>query len=208
MRGLLLLSIFFLAPAGCGRTAGHRPPRAAENLDYPVGAFALIERNGAAVTDQTLRGKVWVASFVFTRCAGPCKEVTATVARLQKELAGEPDVRFVTFTVDPSRDDPATLRQYAAMANADADKWLFLTGDEAAIHGLLEKQFKQSVGEKNRPGDEFGGHSTRLSVVDKKGVVRAVFDGVRDPRSPDPEGDFADNLRRLEARVRELAREP
>src|SRR5207237_235111 len=114
----------------------------------PVGSFALTERSGKTVTDQDLKGKVWIASFVFTRCTGPCPQVTATIARLQSELAGEPDVRFVTFTVDPGRDDLATLRQYAAHFKADPERWLFLTGDEAAIHKLLQERFKQATGRK------------------------------------------------------------
>jgi len=67
-------------------------------LDYPVGSFSLTERSGKTITDKDLRDKVWVASFVFTRCTGPCPAVTGTVSQLQSELAGEADVRFVTFT--------------------------------------------------------------------------------------------------------------
>src|SRR5436190_21041465 len=67
----------------------------------PVGSFTLTERNGQSVSDDHLRGKVWVASFVFTRCTGPCPQVTGTMARLQSELnlADEEDLRLATFTV-------------------------------------------------------------------------------------------------------------
>lgn len=219
MKSFLGMSLRFLAfptlailVAGCGRTTPtSAPSRAAENVDYPVGNFSLTERSDRTVSDADLKGKVWVASFIFTHCPGPCKEVTATVTQLQKELADEPDVRFVTFTIDPKRDDPSTLKQYARIAGADGEKWLFLTGDEPTIHKLLAQQFKQSVGNTGKavlkPEDEFGGHSTRLSVVDKKGVVRGIFDGARDPRSADPEADFQANFKRLTAKVRALAKE-
>src|SRR5207302_2885545 len=78
----------------------------ADDIRSPLPDFKLTERSGRPVAKADLAGKVWVASFVFTRCNGPCPAVTATVARLQAELAGEPDVRFVTFTADPARDDP------------------------------------------------------------------------------------------------------
>ena len=74
----------------------------------------MTERTGKAVSRADLSGKVWVASFVFTRCAGPCPLVTSTMARLQHDLAGQEGVFLVTFTVDPDNDTPEVLRQYAA----------------------------------------------------------------------------------------------
>lgn len=191
--------------AGCNSGRGTpttQPDRA--DLDYPVGAFSLTERSGKTVTDKDLRGKVWVASFVFTRCTGPCPAVTRTVAQLQKELP-EADVRFVTFTVDPERDDPNELKKYAATFNADPERWLFLTGDEKTIHKMMVEQFKQAVEKKLgpdvKPGDEYG-HSTRLLVVDKAGVIRATFDGVKDERRTD--ADHEKNLAALKDKVRAL----
>src|ERR1700722_8203749 len=94
--GLLLLSTGACAPD----TA---PMRESVDLDS-VGDFALTERDGSTVRKADLLGKVWVASFVFTRCTGPCPQVTATMARLQDAFRDEPDVRLVTFTVDPEND--------------------------------------------------------------------------------------------------------
>jgi len=207
MRRLSPIIVLFLA--GCGATArtGTGPTPTDHDLDYPVGPFSLTERSGRTVTDRDLRGSVWVASFIFTRCTGPCPQVSSTVARLQAELKDEPGVKFVTFTVDPSRDDLAALREYAKIRGADAERWLFLTGDEATIHKLMHTQFKQGV-ERNeqpgaKPGDEFN-HSTRLVLVDKNGVIRAMFDGLPNEQFPD---QFDANYARLIRRARELARE-
>ncbi len=176
----------------------------------PVGDFALTERAGQRVRQTDLLGKVWVASFVFTRCTGPCPQVTGTVARLQGELAGVPDLLFVTFTVDPEHDDPAELTRYADAFGADAQRWLFLTGKQEEIYRLLREGFhvpvQQNEGPDREPGREVL-HSPRLVVVDKRGHVRGYFDGIRDSRAPDPEKEFADNLDRLRRKVAELARE-
>jgi protein SCO1/2 len=202
--GILLLT----ALPACRRPVVPAPPPADDGPSYPVGAFALTERGGRTVRDTDLRGKVWVASFVFTRCTGPCPQVTATMARLQSELAGEPDVRLVTFTVDPERDDPAELKRYAEHFHADPERWLFLTGPEAEIHRLLKEGFKVGVARAKdpTPGQEFD-HSTRLVVVDRRGNARGYFEGVRPPDDPDAEAEFEANLQRLKQKVAELLRE-
>src|SRR5437763_16696652 len=67
----------------------------------PVGDFSLIERTGRQVDRSELAGKVWVASFIFTRCGGPCPLVSEQMALLQHDLEREPEVLLVSFTVDP-----------------------------------------------------------------------------------------------------------
>jgi cytochrome oxidase Cu insertion factor (SCO1/SenC/PrrC family) len=201
-----------LFAAGCGAWDGSRAPTqptTEPDLDYPVGTFSLTERSGKTVTDKDLRGRVWVASFIFTRCSGPCPAVTSTMARLQSELKDElttGKLKLVTFTVDPARDDLKALNDYANARGADPDNWLFLTGDEATIHKLMQEQFKQAVGRREGPdvrsGDEFA-HSTRLLVIDRDGVIRATYAGLPD-EEPDGRERFEAGLVRLKARVREL----
>jgi cytochrome oxidase Cu insertion factor (SCO1/SenC/PrrC family) len=201
-RAVLLVPILAL---GCVSGTSPTPTEPGQpDLDYPVGSFSLTERSGRTVTEQDLRGKVWVASFIFTRCIGPCPAVTSTVAKLQEEFRNDPGVAFVTFTVDPARDDLKALNEYAISRNADPDRWLFLTGDEAVIHALMREQFKQPVERKGgpdvKPGDEFG-HSSRLVLVDKKGTIRGMFAGLPDEHFSDR---FSDDQARLRQRIREL----
>jgi cytochrome oxidase Cu insertion factor (SCO1/SenC/PrrC family) len=202
MTGLLLL-------AAAGGLAGFAALRhGGPPLDDfgPVGDFSLTERGGRTVTAADLAGKVWIASFVFTRCTGPCPQVTGTVARVQGALRGEPDVRLVTFTVDPERDDPDELKKYADHFGADPERWLFLTGSEDQLYGLIEKRFHLGVqhnkGADAKPGAEVT-HSTKLALVDRRGHVRGYFDG----RQVDEEGRPVDELPRLRQAVAALLRE-
>lgn len=209
MRTILLL-LPLAALAGCGPRPAAATKPGTPDLDFPVGPFSLTERSGRTVTEKDLAGKVWVASFVFTRCLGPCPAVTGTVKDIQVDLRDVPDVRFVTFTVDPSRDNPDELTKYAAKYGADPERWLFLTGPEPTVHGLMKDRFKLAVGRKEgvdvKEGDEYD-HSTRLTVVDKKGVIRATFEGMRNDLRPDGKEVFAESLARLKATVRRLAAE-
>jgi cytochrome oxidase Cu insertion factor (SCO1/SenC/PrrC family) len=203
--------LILLAITGCGPSAGRSvPSQTTLDLDFPVGSFRLTERSGRTVTEADLRGKVWVASFVFTRCLGPCPAVTSTIQGLQTDLRDVPEARFVTFTVDPGRDSPGELQAYADKFHADPDRWLFLTGDEKSLHALMRDRFKLAVGRKEGPevkeGDEFD-HSTRLSVVDKRGVIRATFEGMRNDLIPDGKAVFEAGLNRLKEKVRALAAE-
>jgi protein SCO1 len=208
-----ILPFVVLVAAGCGAAPStcslkHLPGDQPPDLDYPVGEFALTERSGKKVTDKDLRGNVWVASFVFTRCTGPCPAVTNTMARLQSELKDElkgGKLKLVTFTVDPARDDLKALKDYADNRQADPNNWLFLTGDEKTIHKLMQEQFKQAVerkvGPDVKPGDEFG-HSTRLVLVDKNGTIRDTFEGLPDDQFPNGQEQFETGLKRLKERVR------
>jgi protein SCO1/2 len=190
---------------GCGSpSAPTKPSTPLDDLVYPVGSFALVERDGRIVTEKDLHGKVWIASFVFTRCMGNCPAVTATVRELQAKF-DHPDVRFVTFTVDAEHDTPGELKKYAERYQADAKRWFFLTGDEKTIRKLLTERFKQSAGDLPGKGldhlDALSSHSTRLAVVDKKGVIRGMYDGMRNDKFEDAESRFSDGLKRLREKV-------
>jgi cytochrome oxidase Cu insertion factor (SCO1/SenC/PrrC family) len=194
--GLLLATLAALGYAGISALKHSAPP---PNDFGPVGDFSLTERGGRTVTAADLAGKVWVASFVFTRCTGPCPQVTGTVASLQKDIGNEPDVRLVTFTVDPEHDDPEELKRYADRFGA-AERWLFLTGPEKEIDRLLIDNFHVGV---DRPAGKELTHSTRLALVDRRGHIRGYFDG----RKVDEQGQPVDDLPRLRQAIAVLLRE-
>jgi protein SCO1/2 len=170
--------------------------------------FALTERSGRTVTRADLLGKVWVASFIFTRCNGACPQIVGTLARLQKELDQEPfrDVMMVSFSVDPDYDTPEVLQGYSQRFGADPQRWLFLTGKREDVYRLIQESFlvavQQNEGAARKPGNEVT-HSQRLAVVDRKGRLRGFFDG----RQVDDEGNEVKELPRLMETLTTLLRE-
>lgn len=149
-----------------------------------IGEFTLTERNGQTISRTDLDRKIWVAAFIFTRCAGPCPRVTQSMAELHRFVGGSSDVTLVTFTVDPEFDTPEVLTRYANGWQA-GERWLFLTGDREAIYRLIRQDFKLGVraseGENRKPGYEVD-HSTRLVVIDPQGRIRGYYDGT-DPEA-------------------------
>src|SRR5712691_11613357 len=94
----LLLALCLAGCAPAERATSDQDPR------WRVDDFSLVERSGKTVRRSDLSGRVWVAAFIFTRCAGPCAQVSANMAQLQQRLAGKSGVRLVSFTVDPEYD--------------------------------------------------------------------------------------------------------
>lgn len=152
-----------------------------------VPPFALVERDGRAVTSASLTGQVWIADFIFTRCGGMCPGLTTTMAALMRRLARDGgDVRGVTITVDPAHDDPEALSRYAERYGADPARWLFLTGEHDAIERLVRDGFRLSIAE--LPPDERERspepitHSDRFVLVDRHLQIRGYYHGT-DPES-------------------------
>ena len=106
---------------------------------FPVPDTALVNERAQPVHLSAMKGKVTVYDFIFTNCAGTCPMMTAAMRRLTGKLDKDLPVQFVSISVDPARDTPAVLRQYASRVRND-DRWLFLTGDRGAIIDL-EMQF-------------------------------------------------------------------
>ena len=97
--------------------------------------FRFTERSGDPFGSDELRGKIWIADFVFTSCAGPCPIMSRRMSDLQSDLTELEDVKFVSFSVDPERDTPEVLRQYADSYGAGPN-WYFLTGDRTALYDM------------------------------------------------------------------------
>jgi protein SCO1/2 len=137
--------------------------------------FRLTRETGAAFdSSNALRGKVWVADFIFTNCPGPCPRLTQHMKRVQEGLVGIDAARLVSFTVDPERDTPPVLTAYGKRFGADPARWYFLTGSREELHHLSKNVFQ--LGDV-APDLE---HSTRFVLVDKRGRIRGYY-GTSDP---------------------------
>lgn len=150
---------------------------AAEKLDAgfrTVPTDTLTDQEGRRVSLRSLRGKVWVADFIFTRCAGPCPMMSVRMSQLQKDFEDSGDVTLVSFSVDPVYDTPERLKTYATKYGADNKRWFFLTtGDKNKIWDLAMKGFALTAGEDTtRDGRGMIFHDERLVIVDRSGEIR------------------------------------
>ena len=140
--------------------------------------FSLTERSGENIGLAQLRGKIWIADFIYTSCTDTCPLQTGMMAKLQEEYSSKSDLQLVSVTVDPERDTPQTLSLYAARHNADAKRWFFLTGQRDRIIRLIHDGFHLSVAALPNGGESNGTipHSPRFVLIDRDVRIRGYCD--------------------------------
>jgi protein SCO1/2 len=170
---VVALALLFGVPLG--RSLLRRAPPPPPSLGA-LPDFALTDQTGQPFGTRELRGKVWVADFIFTSCAGSCpllSQKMAEVAHRARHLG--PDFHLVSLTVDPDRDTPEVLASYAARYRANPRKWSFLTGGMATIQGAVVDGFKVGMG-REKVGDFWEiFHGENLVLVDRQLRIRGYF---------------------------------
>jgi protein SCO1/2 len=153
-----------------------------------VPAFHLTSQTGEPFDRQSLDGKIWVADFIFSNCTSSCPRMSAQMGRLQRAVTEFADVRLISFSVDPRRDTPAVLTEYAARYHAEPGRWFFLTGDAKTLDALDRRAFM--LGNVDGSLD----HSTRFVLVDRRGKIRGYYGSSEDS----PTARLIVDIRRLE----------
>lgn len=149
--------------------------------------FLLTDQSDQAFSSAELTGQVWVAGFIFTQCTDICPLITSRMAILRDSLAAKgllgESVRLVSFSVDPARDTPEVLADYARRFGASpSSEWAFLTGpDPGSIRSMIQEGFHvTAVAAAGHGGHAYEVmHSPRVMIVDAEGVVRGHYDSRR-----------------------------
>lgn len=180
-------------------------PAATDLASYGgVADFELTDQDGRPFGSADLKGKVWIADFVFTRCSGPCPVLTNNLAGLIDSLGADFPAHYVSFTVDPEYDTPEVFKEYGERFHADFSRWHFLSGPRPSISDLSVNSFHMAMGDPEitqlarhegaaAPGavdmDSLNAapvdsteslnipHSIRLVLVDRQGQIRGYYDG-------------------------------
>ena len=189
----VLLGLALALPAaviGIAIRQAMRPP--ALSVYWRVPEFTLLDQDSIAVRDADLRGQIWLASFVYTHCPDVCPLVTRRMAVLRDTLAARGrlgDVRLVSITVDPQRDTPGVLAQYARAYAARKPEWVFLTGNSESVIPLITQGFRLTLMHPGRHDeheeqhqhdlaagtDYMVSHTDRIVLVDREGNVRGTY---------------------------------
>lgn len=156
--------------------------------------FRLVDQTGAPFGPERLKGRVWIADFVFTRCPDVCPEMTGRMAAIQRTLGER--VHLVSVSVDPAYDTPARLAAFARANGAESPRWHFLTGDSRQIQESVLRGFNVAFARESEDIATLT-HGVHAVLVDGRGRIRGYYD------SKDP-----DALERLVTDARGLAERP
>jgi protein SCO1/2 len=145
--------------------------------------FVLIDQDSQPYGTDQLRGRPWIADFIFTHCPGRCPMLTREMARIQTDLRGKgwDDVQLVSISVDPENDTPEVLAAYASKHGAQKGNWRFLTGQRDQIWSLGVDGFKLPIADTE---DGFDGpilHSNKFVLTDRQGRIRGYYDALEKP---------------------------
>jgi protein SCO1/2 len=178
--GLALVGLTLLLAFGLVQLRSHSNAAQLLPVIGQIADFSLTNQNGRAVSLADLRGQVWVADIIFTRCPGPCLKMTKQMKALQDALPSGDQAKLVTLTTDADFDTPPVLKTYAERFQADPQRWMFLTGTKQEVAKLAIDSLKLSAIEKKpeereSPQDLFV-HSTIFVIADKQGQLRGVFE--------------------------------
>jgi protein SCO1 len=142
----------------------------------PAPAFTLTSQDGAPVSLADFRGKVVAVTFIYTLCTDTCPVLTPMMSFVQDRLGRDfgTKIAFVSITVDPERDTPQVLKEYARAFGADLGGWAFLTGASETIREVTRRYgvFAAAAG-----GDI--DHSFLTSIIDPGGILRVQYLGAR-----------------------------
>lgn len=154
-----------------------------ENGKYKVTSYhiipdyTLIDQDGKIFKGKNLKGSIYVADFFFTSCPSTCPKMTNQLKRIQEAYASSPDIKIVSYTVDPGHDNVEVLKNFATKNDAIPSKWFFVTGVKDSIYNLAQTGYYISAGEEKTSSEAFL-HSTKLILVDKEGRIRGYYDGI------------------------------
>lgn len=141
-----------------------------------VPEFELISENGQRFGSKDLKGRVYLANFIFARCPSVCPKMLGDLEKVQKRIKGTgTKVAIVTFTVDPDHDNERILYDLARKHHANPYVWTFLTGtDKEAMFKLYRDGFKVGVEQNPKSLMEIA-HSEKIVLVDAENRVRGYY---------------------------------
>lgn len=144
---------------------------------YPVvKPFSFVNQDSITVSNKDFRNRIYVADFMFLSCPTICPKMTMEMKKVYDIFQVNPQVMFLSHTIDPKNDTVEKLSRYAKNLGAKTPKWHFVTGDRDSIYAIAkDSYYATAYSDKAAPGGYV--HSGGLLLIDKNQHIRGVYDG-------------------------------
>lgn len=135
-----------------------------------VDSFQLIDSDNTTFRSEDLRGKIWIANFVFSQCKGICPIMSKKMNELEEAFKKHDDLTLVSLTIDPANDTPELLQKFSEKYSQKKGKnRYYLTGNRDRIKSLLNKDFKLGFPENPQI------HTDRFVLIDRDMNIRGFY---------------------------------
>jgi len=146
--------------------------------------FSFVNQDNEIITNETYKGKIYIADFIFTTCPSICREMTFHMNYLQGKLSKYDNILYLSHTINPEYDTPKILKEYAKRYEtelaADLSTWNFVTGDKHEIYEIA-KSYLVHASESSNPDDGGFIHQGHFVLVDTQGRIRCGYDSNGNP---------------------------
>jgi protein SCO1 len=158
---------------------GQREVNGTDTVYHKIAPFHFVDQDSAMVTNNTYKGKIYVADFFFTSCRTICPIMKTQMARLYELTKEMDDVMLLSHTIDPEYDTVALLHDFAKRLGVEAKRWHFVTGAKDSIYKIAQISYFATAMEDKTEPDGFI-HSGAFLLIDKKGRIRGKYDGTKE----------------------------
>lgn len=157
-------------------------PIIGNDQNHRVGNFSFINQEGKVITQDDIKNKIVVAEYFFTTCTGICPKMNENLAKVYNKFKGNPNVVFLSHTVDPVKDTAPAMKAYAAHFDAQPEQWMFLTGDKKELYEMARYSYLISADDDTAgiSVDQDFIHDKHYVLVDNYGRIRGMYDGLDD----------------------------
>lgn len=147
-----------------------------DTVYHTVPAFEFTNQDGKKVTEKDYDNCVYVSDFFFTTCHSICPIMSNQMERIYQAYKGNPEVKFLSHTVDPEIDTVQQLKDYAVRHNANSDQWAFVTGSKKDLYAIARKGYLLNADQGDGGPDDFI-HTQNFALIDKEKRIRGFYDG-------------------------------
>ncbi|WP_339877227.1 SCO family protein [uncultured Algoriphagus sp.] len=150
-----------------------------DTVYHTIADFSFTNQDGETITNESVKGKVYVADFFFTTCPTICPIMKKEMIRVYEKFGDNPNFKILSHTIDPKHDTVEVLKDYSQKLGIEnAKTWSFLTGEAEKIYELGQTSYITTAQEDQ---NEAGGflHSGAFLLIDQEGHIRGVYDGTK-----------------------------
>ena len=160
-----------------------------DSLDHTIPDFAFVDQDNSPITQETVKGKIYLADFFFTSCPTICPKVKKNMKKVYTKFKDRPDFLILSHSIDTKYDTVGRLAWYANKFDIESSTWHLLTGDKAALYDIAAEYYIAALESPDAPGGF--DHSGLVALVDRQRRIRGLYDGTDPEKMKELEEDLA-----------------